>query len=160
MIESSLDSANRCGHIIVCPNRSADWRTTKLCLWLMGGVGLLIGTGFAIAGLWLVFPFSGLEVIALVSLMYWVVHQCHRRQVISFSDNHITVEKGYREPKFTWDSEIFWTRLIIDKSPYRGHPDKLFLRSKKTQLEIGEFLNDDDKKRLVAELRSVINVVN
>lgn len=159
MIESNLDSTRGCGHIIVCPNLSSQWHVTKLLLWIIASLALLIAIGFAVAGLWLILPFTGLEIIALVVLMYWVAHQCHRRQVIHLDDSRIVVEMGHHFPKSAWESELFWTRLIIDKPPYRGHPNRLILRSKQQQLEIGEFLNEPDKEKLVAELRGVISVV-
>lgn len=159
MVESNLDVTNIQGQIIVSPNMSGDWRITKLCLWIISGLVLLIGATFSLLGLWLVFPFAGLEVIALVSLMVWVAHQCRRKQVITFEDNRIQVEKGYRTPGLSWDSELFFTRLLIYKPMYRGHLCRIFLRSKEQKLEIGEFLNEQDKKRLITELRSVISVV-
>lgn len=161
MIESNLDRANSQGHIVVCPNMSGQWQTTKRFLWIVSSLAILIATAFALVGLWMILPFAGLEIIALVSLMYWVAHQCRRKQVITFEDNKVLVEKGIYNPESTWESELFFTRLFIDKPPYRGgQPLKVFLRSQQQQLEIGEFLNEDDKKKLIAELRGVISVVD
>lgn len=161
MIESNLDSSRGRGQIVVCPNSSGQWQTTKLFLWLVSILALLIATAFALLGLWLILPFAGLEILALVSLIYWVAHQCRRQQVIHVDDNRIRVETGHHSPSFTWESELFFTRLFIDKPPYRdGQPLKLFLRSQQQQLEIGEFLNEQDKKKLIAELRGVVAVVS
>jgi uncharacterized membrane protein len=160
MVESNLDITNGLGHIVVCPNMSADWQTTKRFLWGISVLSLCIAMVFTMAGFWVILPFAGLEILFLVSFMSWVSHQCHRKQVIHFHDNHICVEKGHHAPKDTWESELFWTRLVIQKPPYRGHPHTLLLRSKQQQVEIGEFLNEEDKKKLIKELRSVISVVN
>lgn len=161
MIESNLDISKGQGHIVVCPNMSGQWQTTKLFLWIVSSLALLIATVFALLGLWMILPFAGLEIIALVSLMYWVAHQCRRKQVIHLGENRIRVEKGFHLPNSTWESELFFTRLFIDKPPYRGgQPLKVFLRSKQQQLEIGEFLNEQDKKKLITELRGIINFVN
>jgi uncharacterized membrane protein len=160
MVESNLDMTTGQGHIVMCPNMSADWPTTKRFLWLIAFISFSIATVFTLQGFWVILPFAGLEILALVSFMTWVSHQCHRRQVIHFHDNHITVENGRDAPKETWESELFWTRLVIRKPRYRGHPEILLLRNKDEQVEIGEFLNEDDKKELVRELRRVISVVN
>jgi len=159
MVESNIDIAQGRGHIVVSPNLSSQWHTTKILLWIISCIALLIAAIFASLGLWMILPFTGFEVLALVLLTYWVACRCRHKQVIHFDDNRIRVEKGYRTPRLAWDSELFWTRLIIGKSPYRGHPNKLILRSKQQQLEIGEFLNEHDKKKLIAELRHVISVV-
>jgi uncharacterized membrane protein len=159
MVESNLDSTKSNGRIVIYPNRSVSWRTVKLFLWFVSAFAMLIAGSFAVVGLWLVLPFAGLEILALVLLMYWVALQCRRQQVIRIGDHQIVVEKGYESPRQTWASELFLARLIIDQPPYRGHPQRLYLRGKRKQLEIGEFLNEEDKKKLVAELQGVVNIV-
>lgn len=159
MVEADIDLARTRGHIVVSPNQSAHWRTTKRFLWLVSGFALAIGLTFALSGAWLVLPFAGLEVTALVWVMYCVARQCHQQQVIYLDDKRIRVEKGYRTPKQAWDSELFWTRLIVSTPPHRGHPQKLILRGKQQQVEIGEFLNEQDKKKLIGELRCLMSVV-
>jgi len=160
MVESNLDSTGTQGQIILCSNRSASWRTVKLVLWLVSTFAMIIALSFAFVGLWMVLPFAGLEVLALVGFMYWVALQCRRQQVIHIGRYQIVVEQGYQYPKKTWESELFFTRLVISTPPYRGHPRRLFLHSKQQQLEIGEFLNDEEKNRLIADLRGAIKMVN
>ena len=161
MVESNLDISKGQGHIVVCPNMSGHWQITKLFLWIISCLALFIATAFALLGLWVILPFAGLEVMALVSLMYWVAHRCRRKQVITLNNNRILVETGYTSPESSWESELFFTRLYIDKPPYRdGKPMKVFLRGKQQQFEVGEFLNEEDKNKLITELRSVISIVN
>jgi len=160
MVESSLDSAKTHGLIVLYPNRSASWRTIKLFLWFVSVFAMIIGLSFAFVGLWVVLPFAGLEVLALALFMYWVALQTRRQQVIRIGDHQIIVEQGYRSPTKVWESDLFLTRLVINAPPYRGHPQRLYLRGREQQLEIGEFLNEEDKEKLVAELRGAVNIVN
>ena len=159
MIESRIDIANTCGHIVVSPNLSAQWRTTKIFMWIVSSFALTIGLVFALAGLWMILPFAGIEIMAVVLLMYHVARKCHRQQVIYLNEDRIRVEKGYRSAQMVWDSELFWTRLIVNKAAHPWHPDMLILRGKQQQIEIGEFLNEEDKKCLVSELRRFMTVV-
>lgn len=159
MIKANIDMTLARGHIVVTPNLSTQWRTTKIFMWIVSVFALMIGFMFALTGLWMILPFAGIEVIVLVVLMYRVARKCHRQQVIYLDEDHIRVEKGYSSPKQSWDSELFWTRLIINRSPHAWHQDKLILRGRQQQIEIGEFLTDEDKKQLVARLRGLINVV-
>ena len=160
MIESNLDIHQSEGHIIVCPNMSSRWKATRMLLWFISVLSISIGVFFALMGLWLILPFAGLEVMTLVTVMYWVAHQCCRQEVIHLDGDKLRVEKGYRTPHSSWESEIFWTRLIVDKPPYQGHPFRIILRGRDEQLEIGEFLNESDKKKLLSELRRLITVVH
>lgn len=161
MIDSDIDSEKGQGRIVLCPNMSGHWHTTRLLLVIVSLLALIIATAFALLGLWLILPFTGLEVVALISLMYWVAHQCRRKQVITLADNRVLVEKGIDSPEVSWESDLFFTRLIVEKPPYRGgQPLKIYLRSQQQQVELGEFLNEDDKKKLITELRNVISIVS
>ena len=116
MVESNLDSIKAQGQIVVCPNMSGQWRTTKLFLLIVSSLALLIATAFALLGLWLILPFAGLEIIALVSLMYWVAHQCRRKQVITFTDNRVLVEKGIDLPKYIeLKNSYFKLKIVIQR---------------------------------------------
>lgn len=158
MIETHLDTTKAQGHILMSPNVSLSWRGMKIYLWLISSLLFLIAMYFTYIGAWMVVPFAGLEILALNFLTVWVAYQCRRKQVIHVGDNWIRVEKGYQSPRYTWESELFWTRLVTHKSPYHGHLVKVFLHSKQRKLEIGEFLNEDDKKLLINTLRNVIRV--
>jgi len=160
MVESRLDIAGRQGQIILYPNRSASWKSIKQFLWAISVFAFTIAFSFAFFGLWMVLPFAGLEIFALVGLMYWVALQCRRQEVIRIVDHRIVVEQGYETPKKTWQSDLFMTRLVIDRPTGYGRPRRLFLRGSQQQLEIGQFLNEEDKKLLVAELRGVVGIVN
>lgn len=159
MVESNIDIQQACGHIVVSPNLSAQWRTTKFFVGAVCGFALIIALIFALAGLWLILPFAGIEVIVIIVLMRHVARKCHSQQVIYLDSERIRVEKGYDSPLWSWDSELFWTRLIINKAAHPWHPDTLILRGKQQQVEIGEFLNEQDKKQLVSVLRGLITVV-
>lgn len=158
MIETRLKSVEE-GHIILSPNLSARWRTNVNFLYIATFFALVIGTGFASIGLWLILPFTGLEILALVTLIYYVAHKCHRIEVIHFDRERVCVERGYRSPKSSWSCETFWTRLVIGKQSYPQYPLRLFLRGRDEQIEIGAFLNNDDKQKLVNELRQFIHVL-
>lgn len=160
MVESNLDNDHSGGHIIVCPNLSANWRTTKWFILIVTVFTLMIGIGFAAAGLWMILPFAGIEVAVVVSVMYHVARQCYRQEVIHLKGDRVIVERGRRAPKQVWESEVFWTRLIVSNSLHTWHPDKLILRSRDRELEIGGFLNEQDKKKLVAEMRTVLAVID
>ena len=159
MVETYINDRQQ-GHIVISPNLSAEWKTTRRFIIVVSAAALVIGIGFAFAGLWLILPFAGLEVIAVVSLMYYVAHQCHRQQVIHLNDTHIRVERGYRFPQQVWESELFWTRLLVLHSDHTWHSDRLLLRSSYEQMEIGEFLNEEDKRKHVANLRGLLSVVD
>lgn len=156
MVETQIDTARQQGHIILSPNLSARWKSNVVFLYLVSTFTLAIGITFALAGLWLILPFAGLEVMALVWVVYKVAHKCHRIEVIHLSQNNVRVERGYRRPQSSWQSETFWTRMIVARQERPWHPLRVFLRSRNDQIEIGAFLNDEDKRLLIRELRHFV----
>jgi len=156
MVETRIDNARQQGHIILSPNLSARWKTNVYLLYLVSTFTLAIGIAFALAGLWLILPFAGLEVIALVWIVYSVAHKCHRIEVIHLGHDKVRVERGYRKPQSSWQSDTFWIRMIIAKQERPWHPLRVFLRGRDDQIEIGAFLNEADKRVLIKELRHFV----
>jgi uncharacterized membrane protein len=78
--------------------------------------------------------------------------------VIHLNQDAIKVEQGQHFPRFSWQSELFWTRLIIQPAAHTWHSDKLFLRGRHDQIEIGAFLSEQEKFELVKQLRSYVSV--
>jgi len=159
MVESQLSQHDHGGHIVLSPNLSVHWRHNVWFLYIVCGIASLIGISFALHGMWLVLPFTGLEVIALVSVVYYVARKCYRIEVIHVDELNVRVEQGYTQPQSSWNSELFWTRLIVLPQERPWHPLRIFLRGRDNQIEIGTFLNDEDKRILIKQLRQFITAV-
>ena len=159
MIDAELDKETAAGNIILSPNLSARWQTTKYFLYIVSAFALTIAICFAAIGLWMILPFTGLEILALLIVMYRVSRKCYRKEVIRLSKETITVESGHDKPTNRWHSELFWTRLIVKPAGHPWHSDKLFLRGRHDQIEIGAFLNEQEKLDLIKQLKTYISVI-
>ena len=107
----------------------------------------------------MVLPFTGLEILALLVVMYRVSRKCYRKEVIHLNRDSVIVEQGREKPVTSWYSEIFWTRLVIQSQGHSWHSNRLFLRGRNDQIEVGAFLNDQEKAVLVNQLRKYISIV-
>jgi len=157
MISGQLNLQRQDGYLVLRPNRSARWKTIKIFLFLVIFFALCIGISFAVIGLWMILPFTGIEIIVLLLVMYRVARQCSRRQVIHLFARTIRVEQGIAQPQSVWESELFWTRLIIKKPDHVGHASKIILRGRHEQIEIGGFLSELEKKELINKLRPFVS---
>jgi uncharacterized membrane protein len=152
MVINSLE--NGCGPITLLPNRSASWSQTKLFILLAGGLTLVIAVAWAVVGLWVVLPFAGLEIALLTGLMYKVSRATYQQQVIVLETDRVILESGVRFPKQRWvftRAEAFMT--LVDA----GHPmgtATVSLSDSITDIEVGNFLNQQDKKKLLGLLRT------
>lgn len=159
MVETQINQHDRCGHIVLSPNLSVRWSDNVLFLYVVCGMAVLIGFSFSLLGMWLVLPFTGLEVIALVVVIYYVAHKCRRIEVIRVEDGCVQVEQGYTRPQSQWHSDLFWVRLIVLPQERPWHPLRIFLRGRDGQIEIGTFLNEEDKRILIKQLRQFVTAV-
>jgi len=159
MVETQFSQHEQGGHIVLSPNMSVSWRDNLLFLYIVCSLALAIGISFSLMGMWLVLPFTGLEVAGLIGVVYYVAHKCHRIEVIRVEDGQLVVESGYTRPQSSWRSELFWTRLIVHAPDRPWDPMRIFIRGRRDQIEVGAFLNEADKKFLIKQLRQFMSVV-
>lgn len=156
MVTAGFDEARAVGRIVLRPNRSWTWRANTYLIATLSVLSAFIAGGFALRGLWVVLPFSTLEMSALLACLYYCVRRTHRQEVLTFSAHELIVEQGHRRPEHTVRFERFWTRVLVEPARHPWYGDKVALRARGADLEIGSFLSAPDKKDLVREIRVMI----
>ena len=164
MVTAIDDADNKRYLFEIEPNRSLSWRESVV---LIGAVSLLlltVATVFATKGLWMIFPFAGLEIIALVWCTYLVSRATYRCQVVAIDENEVTVHKGRRRsarakqqgPDESCTFPRAWVRVNLLEHATETGPDKLTLRASGHAVEVGEFLTNAEKRELAKRLRSLL----
>ena len=128
------------------PNRSATWRQTKLLISLMAVFVGFIALGWAMVGIWIVLPFAGLEVGLLAFLMYRVSHFTYQHQHIEIKPHHIQVMLKKRQSPIMLSRERCHVEYDHPTNSWRLPVIRLI--DHRSFVEIGEFLNLDDKQKL------------
>jgi uncharacterized membrane protein len=141
---------------VIQPNRSMSWRHLLFAYLGISAVVLTIGLCSLAAGLPLVLPFSGLEVIALGAAFYLCAWRGGVRQVITISEERVVVEAGRRAPETRDEFQRQWAGVVLERSPNSWYPSRLYLRSHGRQVEIAVFLNEQERRGLAVELRKAL----
>ena len=94
MINIDKVSSGNGYRFVILPNCSISWRQLVVFYLLTCLLALAIGLLFTFGGMWLVLPFSGLEMMALGTALYLTSRKVHRREVITLDSNRVTIEKG------------------------------------------------------------------
>jgi uncharacterized membrane protein len=102
------------------PNRSSSWPQTKRVLTAMGLLNGLIALVFAGQGLWLVAPFSGLEVAALGIGLYCCSRASYRRELIQLDGERLVVLRGGYRLESRDEFARPWVRLYWQPQANRG----------------------------------------
>ena len=70
MVSINKVNSGQSYRIVLSPNCSISWRELVLFYLLTCLIALVVGLFFTLQGLWLVLPFSGLEMLALGGGLY------------------------------------------------------------------------------------------
>ncbi|GGW94786.1 DUF2244 domain-containing protein [Alteromonas halophila] len=132
--------------IVLHPNRSATWSQTKHLIAFMALVVGVIAAGWAFAGVWIILPFAGLEVSLLAYLMYRVSCFTYQHQYIDVLPNEIRVVLTARAPPVRLRRQH--CHIQFDDPGNSWQLPVIKLSDDNTHVEVGVFLNRDDKHKL------------
>ncbi|MFM7275367.1 MAG: DUF2244 domain-containing protein [Gammaproteobacteria bacterium] len=139
--------------IVIRPNRSADWRDNRLLWVVLAAHSLVIATGFALAGAWVILPFAGLETLLLGALLWHVQRRCSRQEVITLSGPLLSIAKGIGRPEHSWDLALEGASVSVQETEFPNDPPRISLCSGATQVDVGGFLSREEGEELVDALR-------
>ena len=137
---------------VLRPNRSLSWRGSLLFYFSLLIISSAIAIGLTLLGFWLVLPFSGLEMLALGIGLYVVACRCYECEVISINDDSIRIERGRDYPREQCTLGRMWARVVLERCPRAWYPSRLLIRSHGRSVEIGRFLDEEERRRLADEL--------
>lgn len=150
MVAKERDPNTAGSRFVLRPNRSLSWRATK---WFFAGSCLLyacIGTFFLALGAWPILPFAGLEVIVLGAGLYVSALRGKACEVINVTGDTIEVQAGTTGKMRSYRLPRFWTRVTLRGDDW--YPSRLTLSVHGRGLELGRFLNEEERLELAQEL--------
>ena len=157
MIQELKTPKERRHTFIIAPNQSMSWSELLLVYSGIAGITLAIAIYFWVRGLTLVLPFSGLELLALGAALYVTAWRGGAREVITITDDTVCVELGRKQPLHRYDFQRYWTRIALQRSWVAWYPSKLLIYSHGREIEVGKFLNEQERMGLAEVLKSAIS---
>ena len=107
-------------------------------------------------GFWPVLPFAGLEIAVLAYALWCCARSAALTEVISVEPGRIAVDRGRGQLARVWETPLAWAQVRLDRSGQGWYPSRLVIRSHGKELQLGSFLNEDERQRLAVELRCAI----
>jgi uncharacterized membrane protein len=141
--------------LIVGPNASLTGTQAILFMLWMCVLSFGIAAVFAWRGYWMVFPFAGLEMLALGAGLWWSLRGNAYREVITLDGDRLRIEIGRRRPEHCWDFPLAWTRLQFEPETPAGH-SRLWLTYAGARCQIGACLGEDDRVALARRIRELL----
>jgi uncharacterized membrane protein len=142
---------------VIRPNQSLTWREAIQVYTAIASVCLGIGIAYALHGFWTVLPFAGLEILVLGAAFYLCLTRSQIREVVSVNASVVTVEKGRQTPEERWECPRAWARISLQQPHIAWYPSRLAIAFQGRQVELGAFLNEEERRALAVELQQVIH---
>jgi len=139
-------------YFVIRPNNSLSWRATVWFFCIALALSLTIATSFAIAGAWMVFPFAGLEMAALATVLYMCARRAACCEVIKIDTESVTVTRGRHKPEEDYCFQRVWAQVEIEQARIKGYPSRLVIRSHGREVEVGSCLCEEERELLATRL--------
>lgn len=115
----------------------------------------------ALKGFWPILPFAGLEMAVLGIALKLSLNRRNQRQVISVSDDEVRIEtRGIRGCRSEVVFPRHWAQVKLRADFVRSHPSHLTIESMGRACEVGQFLTEEDRRRLAGRLGALIGKVS
>ncbi|BFM07538.1 DUF2244 domain-containing protein [Halioxenophilus aromaticivorans] len=138
--------------ITLVPNRSAGLLQNIMCGAFLAFVSVTVAVGWLIMGVWPVVPFAGLEIALLFTVLRRVYRANQKTQTVTLQLASICVRNiALRQQRSV---QLLRSRAqfsVAQNAGAQGGDIHLFDHANRVQL--GSFLNDDDKQSLIEALR-------
>lgn len=148
--KQTIEYAHR---LVIAPNGSltvaqAQWFFLGMCVVSFGIAGFM-----TVFGLWLIWPFAGLEMAALAGGLFVSLRDNGYREVISISEHRIEVEAGRNEPERRWEFPRLLTQVRLSPGVYRNSPTRLLLTRHGRGCELGRCLTEEERAKVAERLK-------
>jgi uncharacterized membrane protein len=141
---------------VIRPNQALSWRALVQVYTVIAVSCAGIALAFALHGLWTVLPFAGFEIVVLGLAFYLTFSRSQVREVVSVTADAVTVERGRHAPREHWECPRAWARINLERPRIAWYPSRLNIAFQGQQVEIGRFLNEEERCALAVELERAI----
>ena len=135
------------------PNKSSSINENFIFFGFLSILCLTFAIGFFILGATMILPFAGLEIIVLISVLKVNRDWLNQSEKIRLDKLYVKLKK--RNKQITLDRFLSKFSIVDHKTKKR-----LFITSGDQKIEIGSFLNEEDKEKLISLLKKKVNELN
>ena len=141
--------------INIKPNNSSSINENIIFFGFLGLLCLTFGIGFFFIGATLILPFAGIEIIALIIVLRLNRNWSSQWQKIKIDKLYVEIEdqKG-KKTKNKFDR--FLSKFIVESKTGR----KIYFVNKNTKIELGSFLTEEEKDKLINFLERKVQQFN
>ena len=135
------------------PNKSSSIGQNFIFFGFLSVLCLTFAIGFFILGATMILPFAGLEVLVLISVLKLNRDWLNQSENLYLDKLYVKYKKGKNEMVF----DRFLSKFsVVDLKTTK----KVFITTGEKKIEIGSFLNEEDKDKLIDLLKAKVRKLN
>ena len=139
--------------IDLAPNKSSSINQNLVFFGFLSLLCLTFGIGFFFVGATMILPFAGLEVLALILILRINRKWLNQKQTLHLDKLYVKIEKDDKEMIF----DRFLSKFLVEEN---NSKKLLYLKSSNERIEIGSFLNEEEKEELINLLKKKVADLN
>ena len=139
--------------IDLAPNKSSSINQNLVFFGFLSLLCLTFGIGFFFIGATMILPFAGLEVLALILILRINRKWLNQKQTLHLDKLYVKIEKDDKEMIF----DRFLSKFLVEEN---NSKKLLYLKSSNERIEIGSFLNEEEKEELINLLKKKVADLN
>ena len=137
----------------LAPNKSSSINENLVFFGFLSLICLTFGIGFFFIGATMILPFAGLEVLALILILRINRKWLNQKQVLHLDKLYVKLEKDDKKMIF----DRFLSKFLVEEN---NSKKVLYLKSNNEKIEIGSFLNEEEKEELINLLKKKVSDLN
>jgi uncharacterized membrane protein len=123
-------------------------------------LSLAVALFFVVQGLWPVLPFWGIEMLVLGLALNSSLQRRHYRQIVLISESLIRVITCSRDGEKKQEFSRHWAKVKLASPRTNLYPSRLLIESHGRAFEVGDFLTEEDRRRLAVRLQAIVGRLN
>ena len=139
--------------IDLAPNKSSSINENLVFFGFLSLICLTFGIGFFVIGATMILPFAGLEVLALILILRINRKWLNQKQALHLDKLYVKIEKDDKKMIF----DRFLSKFLVEQN---NSKKVLYLKSNNEKIEIGSFLNEEEKEELINLLKKKVSDLN
>tara|TARA_Y100001935_G_C17277724_1_gene495641 strand:- start:72 stop:533 length:462 start_codon:yes stop_codon:yes gene_type:complete len=139
--------------LVLSPNKSSSINENLIFFGFLSMICLTFGIGFFVLGATMILPFAGLEIIILILVLRANRNWLNQSEKILLNKLYVKLKKGNKFIVF----DRFLAKFSIIEA---NNTKKVFISTNRDKVEIGAFLNEEDKSVLIDMLKKKVLELN
>lgn len=156
MVTSKCEQDRAKCRFLIQPNQSLTSYGMAMFFAIALAVSMTIATGFALAGAWPIMPFAGLEMLALGLALRMCARKARRYELIAIDDDRIEIRRAAGGPRESFSFQRYWAQVRLMPPVNRSHASRLLIRSHGRSVEVGSWLDEQERRELASGLQKTI----